>query len=202
MTIIREEKFSGLPASFSSIRKDIVSSNGNDMISQLRDEAKKSAISRSRDYEEFRGLVDTCHLKPLSRSDFSSKPTANYYLSRHETAKSLEAPGNAVVVSRVSSEGEFFTKFQKLHFGDRLRFLEINSDALVLYCSGKVEESFFFDLLDVILSADSDESLVDAKKILIRIRDLPWFKVRLIFLSLKEKEALARLEDFKLDKIV
>lgn len=70
MTIIKEEKFSfknGVIPSFSHFRLEVEKVTAYENHSRSIDDEKKRLLRTSVTYDEFKDLVSTVHLKPVSR---------------------------------------------------------------------------------------------------------------------------------------
>jgi hypothetical protein len=194
MVIIKEERFTGLPQAFSTVRSDIKNSELQDQASKRIDDAKKKAITTSRDYDEFKGLVDTSHLKPIHRSEFNApaklaspntvfnRGQTNHDNSHHQTV--------ALARKNLKTRSDFVREFKRSI--DKGTFLiEEGCDSIRRCLSEGLDEDIFGEIVAIVSrAAHEDENLIAIAQC---FKSLPWFESAGMFMSKGEREAFDRV---------
>lgn len=95
MPIIKEDphRYAQREADFKQLKGELADAMKYDWKRDVVDDAKKRAITTSANYDEFKGRVDTCTLKPIHRSEFNAVPKFNYNRSAGNAVKSLPGDG-------------------------------------------------------------------------------------------------------------
>ena len=195
MPIIKEERFTGIPTAFQDVRADIKSSAKEDLLIKKVDDAKKSAIKFSRDYDEFRGLVDTCHLTPIHRSEFnapaklgSRNASFNGKLQAGSDPTALRALNTSVL-----SAADFYGQFKRVDKEKRLSFIySLGYDQFNdMFCKD-MDVGLFGDIVESIVLFTSDPS---GREVCRWIYKMKWFNYSWNFLTKSEQEALLALNE-------
>ena len=191
MPIIKEERLTwdkgGKNREFTAVRTDILTSHQEDKHLKRVDDAKKSAIVRSRDYEEFKDLVSTCHLKPIQKNEFNAPAKLISRNSLFNGRIGNEASSVAVKVADISAENsastsqDFSSKFMRT--SNKWTFLASHTDAqLCEFFTQGMDLSLFAECIDCI-----DENSERGRQVLATFAKLKWFEKALGFLSSAER---------------
>ena len=191
MAIIKEERLTwdkgGKNREFVAVRSDILSSHDEDKHLKRVDDAKKSAIVKSRDYDEFKDLVSTCHLKPIQKNEFNAPAKL---ISRNSLFNGRTAnEGTGVVIKAIErckeecavSSQDFCAKF--LRTSDKWSYLCLHSDSQLCDLFSKaMDETLFAECVACV-----DENTERGREILSTFSKFNWFGKALGFLSSAEK---------------
>jgi Dynein attachment factor N-terminus len=188
MTIIKEDRFEGLPKTFSSIQSEIYLARRKDDSLQAEDNAKKRAIKMSRNYDEFKNLVNTNHLKPVIKNgkfqltdSTESVPITlvNYGVSQ----------GPSLQSEPITDSVAFMKQFRRS--GDKVLFLVNNSTNIPTLFQSGIDEALFFEIIDIILKKEGRHGLNGVYGL---FKSLSWWVKMSSFLSKNELTLLNSLE--------
>mmetsp|Transcript_78111 Transcript_78111/g.137626 ORF Transcript_78111/g.137626 Transcript_78111/m.137626 type:complete len:281 (+) Transcript_78111:92-934(+) len=105
MPIIKEDRYTGYDADqfrFEKMKGEVEAGMKDDWKRDKIDNAKKSAITTTASYDEFKSRVSGCMLKPIHRNEFNAPP--KFAFNRQVEDKGYKAdPLPTAVVSRVKS---------------------------------------------------------------------------------------------------
>ena len=193
MTIIKEERLKWrTKQGFAGVKEDILVSHKEDQHLKRVDDAKKSAIHQSRDYEEFKDLVSTCHLKPIQKNEFNapakrispnslfngrtSEPSA-----QHATVKLSEYYQAAI------DKQEFYRNLSRLQGEDKWEFVMMHdTHTLESWFHSGMDEGVFGDLVNTIDASDTTASTVIRS-----FSKFAWFSRAAEFLTAAERAKLS-----------
>lgn len=195
MPIIQEERFTGLPKLFESVKSDIKRSERQDVHLKTVDDAKKKAITMSRDYEQFRGLVDTCHLKPIHAKEFNqpAKRPQNAVCkdkrSLGESHHSASEASSLVQVGQMQTKQDFYRGL--LRATDKWSvFQSTGIDILSIIFDSGMDENVFAQLVELL---GNQSSSTEACNICRMLSSKSWFSDVQKFLSTQERGVLDRM---------
>ena len=194
MTIIKEErlKWRSDKQGFGGIKEDILGSHKEDKHLKRVDDAKKAAIHQSRDYDEFKDLVSTCHLKPIQKNEFNAPAKL---LSSNSLFNGRQSDSVAVLDSHnlksscehATHKQDFYTKLARQPSGTQWAFVKSHSaDMLHSWFQSGMEEAVFADLINTL-----DISDTIAVTLIRSFSKFAWYSRATEFLSAAERAKLS-----------
>ena len=193
MTIIKEERLkwqSDSSQGFNVIKQDILVSHNEDKHLKKVDDAKKSAIHNSRDYDEFKDLVSTCHLKPIQKNEFNAPAkllsSNTLYNGRHsEPIVAIENGKFTSSLQLATSKQDFYTKISRAV--NQWSFIKAHEkDLLYSWFQAGMDEEVFAELVNSLDAGD-----VEAVSLIRSLSQFAWFSRSVEFLSTSERAKLS-----------
>lgn len=121
MVIIKEEPLAHDPTDFSSLKSEVKEANHQDWKHDTVDNAKKRAVTTSRNYDEFKALVTGCTLKPISRHEFNQPAPFKFnvhgkssmsddWLRKNDNEENVVISKGLTVIPKVPKNGAEFDR--------------------------------------------------------------------------------------------
>eukprot|EP00397_Hematodinium_sp_SG-2012_P037653 GEMP01040834.1.p1 GENE.GEMP01040834.1~~GEMP01040834.1.p1 ORF type:complete len:200 (+),score=27.55 GEMP01040834.1:200-799(+) len=197
MPIIKEEKLHSFPTDFDGLKAEVQSASNEDWKYAKVDDAKKRAIYTSRNYDEFRALVQGCTLKPIHRHEFNAPPAFQYnqgIKGKCAADSNVASLGDASLTSDFKpprNGSEFYREFRRAE--DQVAWLKkMPLDKLAVVFKTEIDVEVFTKLISILHAMDDREF---AKEFATRLRTdcCQSIEFALNFLSKKEKEQFESL---------
>jgi len=168
MVIIKEEPLAHDPTDFSSLKSEVKEANHQDWKHDTVDNAKKRAVTTSRNYDEFKALVTGCTLKPITRHEFNQPPAFKFnvhgkssmsdeWLRRNHNDENVVISKGLNAIPKVPNNGAEFDRDFRRAKDKEIWLKTIPLDRLQALFQKELDAEMFTKLISVLHAAEDTQ---------------------------------------------